>query len=189
MATAEKLERTLQNQTTTARKVYDFVPAKTSLPLKTIIADMRRNQCAIDYSIVEGCLNHLRGEGLVREPMPGHFIRTEGGATRPSPDPVAMMQQDRGHNRATHRDPPARNVLDFNPVEPDPAEPEVVATPDPMVELGRIAGSLRGLASTIEAMAKEIDAAAMACQEKLEQSGDADQKLSQLRSLLGGLVK
>ena len=171
MVTAAKIESAVRELTTQARKVYDLVPITHTMSLKDIIAEAHRQKLNIPPNVIEGCVNSLRGDGLVREPMAGQFVRTR--ASNPSVlAPVAA-------SGAARRDYDAGRLGD------PPASPALVAAPDvapksPIDRIGELAARMRVLAA-------DLEQAALDCQAEIERCGDDSAKLRQLQALLKGV--
>ena len=68
MLSQAKYERILSQQTTTAKKLFDVIPAgTTSLSMKQIISEAGKQGMNNEHSIMAGCLNTLTQAGLLEE--------------------------------------------------------------------------------------------------------------------------
>ena len=76
MLSQVKYERILSQQTTTAKKLFDVIPAgTTSLSMKQIISEAGKQGMNNEHSIMAGCLNTLTQAGLLEETTKGMFRR------------------------------------------------------------------------------------------------------------------
>lgn len=76
MLSQAKYERILSQQTTTAKKLFDVIPAgTTSLTMKQIISEAGKQGMNNEHSIMAGCLNTLTQAGLLEETAKGMFRR------------------------------------------------------------------------------------------------------------------
>lgn len=76
MLSQAKYERILSQQTTTAKKLFDVIPAgTTSMTMKQIISEAGKQGMNNEHSIMAGCLNTLTQAGLLEETAKGMFRR------------------------------------------------------------------------------------------------------------------
>lgn len=141
-----------------ARKVLEAVPVLSPWTKDQIHGELRRQGTGCDRSHVDGCLDNLRGRGLIKEPARGQFIRITGKTTSPQPEEDTVSIQA-----------PAARL-------PTPAE-----TPkkDPLARLAAASQLLRQAAD-------EIDAAALEAAEQVQTAAKDTEKFRQLQALLKG---
>lgn len=147
-----------------ARKVLDAVPVSEPWSKTAIHAEIRRTGTNVDGRIVDGCLETLRGRGLIREPERGLFIRV---TAKPK---VVRLERSQERTDETDETP--------TPAPKEDAMPAPQA--DPLEKMARLAESARKLATEIENVALEIEAQA----EKVRQDTAT---LRQLQTLLKNL--
>lgn len=141
-----------------AKKVLDAVPAQSPWSKDQIAGEMRRLGSGAERNVLDGCLDTLRGRGLIKEPARGHFIRVISKTTtnQPEEDTLTISQ------------PPARL--------PASAQPE---KKDPLSRLAEASKLLRQAAD-------EIDAAALDAAEQVQSAAKDTEKFRQLQALLKG---
>lgn len=140
-----------------ARKVLEVVPVLTAWGKEQIHSELRRQGTGCDRSVVDGCLDNLRGRGLIKEPTRGAFIRVTSKTT-------TTKEEDQVHNQT----PPARLPASAAPAEKDP--------------LARLAAASKLLRQA----ADEIDAAALDAAEQVQTAAKDTEKFRQLQALLKG---
>lgn len=152
----DSIERGL---THVSRKVFQAVPMREQWTRHQIHAELGRQGVNLTHNVVGGCLDSLRGMGLIREPDRGEFIRVVVRAYQPEEPKEAAL--------------PASTLA---PVATKPATHE-----SPLAVLAGLSKDLRGLAD-------RIDAAALDVEERIEALGRDTEKLRQLQALLKGLT-
>lgn len=141
-----------------ARKVLDAVPAQSPWTKDQIAVEMRRLGSGADRQVLEGCLDTLRGRGLVKEPSRGQFVRVISKTTTNQPEEDTL---------STPASLP-RIAIAVPPVEHDP--------------LARLAAASKLLRQA----ADEIDAAALDAAEQVQNAAKDTEKFRQLQALLKG---
>jgi len=144
-----------------AKKVLDAVPAQSPWSKDQIAIEIRRRGSGADRSVLDGCLDSLRGRGLIKEPTRGQFIRVVGKTTTNQPEEDTLSPQT----------PPARL--------PASAAPMPQAEKDPLARLAAASKLLRQAAD-------EIDAAALDAAEQVQTAAKDTEKFRQLQQLLKG---
>jgi len=151
-----KIARISSGLNTIARKVLDAVPAQTIWSKAQIHAELHRIGVSCDRSLVDGCLDNLRGQGLIKEPTRGEFTRvTPKTTTHQTEEPMT-----------THQIPPAR----------PPASP-VPEKKDPLARLAVAAKAMRQAA-------EEVEAAALEAAEMVQKAEQGAEKFRQLQAML-----
>lgn len=172
------------NMTAAAQKVYTAIPAQDEWDHDAIHREMRRLGLHMDFRTMQGCINSLCGAGLVRESRPGgKFARTEvrgKGSKVPQEDYQEVQIEDReprGEPTMATKNAPTTMAAD-----PPPQLPK-----NPVDMLGDLAAKARNLSAQLNSLALEIDSAALAAQDYVEQSDKSTEKLRQLQTLLKSL--
>lgn len=70
-----RMNELVKRLTGIASKVYAAVPCQETWSVEQIISEMHRLGTRSDHSVTAGCLNSLKRDGLVKEPINGRFIR------------------------------------------------------------------------------------------------------------------
>jgi hypothetical protein len=161
MMTPAKQRQLIEGQTAIATKVYDCVPIREAWSIARICTELSATTSTRpDMRVVRGCLERLKDSNLVREIERDTWQRvpTREKETTPMPEPRPTL---------TLAKPPA--------------------TTEPIDLLAGIAQRMRELGSLANAIADDIDTAAIAIAEhEAENTGNLD-KLRQLQSLLKSL--
>lgn len=172
VATERKLAQAAEGVNGVALKVLGAVPIKEQWSKEQIGGELRRLGLNVSPAIVAGCLDTLRGRGLVREPQAGVFIRV---AAR-----VVEIEDARPQRLAPVAEP--AQVVDVA----TPAQP-VDEAAAPADRLGQLGAELRKLSRRLDAVATQIDAAALDAMQALEDARQEGGKLEQLRQMLRSL--
>lgn len=72
---AKQLKRAEDGLTGIAKTILDAVPISGAWNANQIVSELRRVGRQIEHKAVLGCLDSLRGQGLIREPERGLFVR------------------------------------------------------------------------------------------------------------------
>lgn len=147
-----------------ARKVLEAVPIQEPWSNKQIAAELSRHGRNLDMRVVDGCLSHLRDNGLIKACESGAFVRVQA---KPKVVRIDRQAERTDETDETHR--PARR----EDAMPTPQ-------PDPLDKMAQLAAAARQLANDIENVALEIEARAQEIQRDTE-------KLRQLQALLKSL--
>lgn len=154
-----KLTRMESGLNTMAKKVLDAVPIQEQWPKEKIVAELRRTGCNAGINIIEGCLDSLRGSGLIAEPDRGQFVRK---AAKP---------------KITHQELKiVPSISHSSGTEPTPAVTPAVKA-DPFSRIAAMAGNLRTMAADLEAVACDVE-------EMLQTVHKDTEKMRQLQALL-----
>ncbi|MES2973391.1 MAG: hypothetical protein V4757_07270 [Pseudomonadota bacterium] len=82
-----KFSMTERSLTHTARKVFESVPIAEAWTRHQITSELTRKGISLSPNVVSGCLDSLRGQGLIREPDRGLFSRVQVRVAAPDPKP------------------------------------------------------------------------------------------------------
>ena len=155
--TATRL-RILENQQTgIAKKVYAVVPIQEIWSSSQIVSELRRTSSVRDLRMVEGCLNTLKEVGLIREPSPGSFQRMK---------PRELKEE----TVSTH-------------YKPAPTAVDVVPKKEPLDRILGISTKLRALSRDAEALAEDIENAAVEFEERVGSSAKELEVLRRFKDL------
>lgn len=149
-----------RNLTSTARKVFGAVPVQAAWTSQAIYGELTRQGVRLDFAMVEGCLDSLKRDGLVKEVHRGEFQRVE--VTR-TPECCA----------------------DDNPCG-EPAtttRPETMPTPTPDL-LTRMAA----LSTRLREVADEVDELALQAAAEIERAKAGSNRFDKLKELLKDVV-
>lgn len=152
-----------------ARKVYAAVPMVEHWSTAQVLAELRRTGHACDAHVVGGCLDTLRGRGLIREPSRGMFVRV----------PVRLRPA------APAIDEEIAVVAPVVTPQPPVAAPAPVA---PLDRLAQLAAVLRQQARDADALAAKVEEIALDVQLQVDAERAGGEKLRQLQALLKGMV-
>lgn len=163
MTTDRRIQQSMQGATAVALKVLSAVPISEPWSREQIVAELRRTGHVGAVQVVHGCLDNLRGRGLIKEPSAGLFIRVQPRArlSIDQPDEEAMTE----------------------PKPPSGAAPmaQSSAPHDPMATLADLAARLRKMAEAVEDLALDV-------QQQMDSIRADGEKLRQLRELLKGMA-
>lgn len=147
-------------QTTTARKVLDAVPIAEAWPTHSVIAELTRQGMKYSPSVVEGCLNSLKDDGLVKEVHKGEWQR------------VHVPVKESGVDTAS---PDGADALAFAVMTRKQA-------PDLLTRV-------EGISSRLRALADEIDSVALQCAEEIDAAKAGSIRFDQLKRLLKDVIQ
>lgn len=155
----QKLERVEQGINGIAKKVLECCPFQEPWTKEEIAREMRRIGSNAQINVIQGCLDTLRGTGLIKEPERGKFIRVAAKPKEESKPPLVLIKG-----------------------EPMPAEKEktVQIVVDPLSRMAELAEQARAIAKDIEAVALDMEM-------RMERVEKETEKLRQLQSLLKSL--
>ncbi len=158
-----KLARMESGLNVIAKKVLDAVPIQSPWTKNQITAELRRQGCNAERNVIDGCLDTLRGRGIVSEPVRGSFMRTTAKPKAEKPDMKIV------HSIST---PKATMPAPINQQQP--------AKNDELSRLAVIAKSLRATAEELEGIALDVE-------ERIQAAEKDTANLRQLQVLLKGL--
>lgn len=162
---AAKIESAERHISAAARKVLDAVPVGecwTSRQITTEIGKMSGSH--MEIRVVDGCLESLKGDGLVKETQRGLWQRV-------APRPKVVL---------------APKTVEITTVAESAREGKE-ATPtktNPLDQMGELAAGLRALASSLTRMADNIESAALEMASQVQAAKEENKRLEQLRELL-----
>ena len=143
-----------------ARKVLEAVPVQSPWTKDQIMSEMRRQGSGAERNVVEGCLDTLRGRGLIKEPARGAFLRVVSKPAIPTPPEKDAVPATQPTIRAAITVPPEKK--------------------DPLTRFADVAKLLRQAAD-------ELDAAALDAAEEVQAAAKDTERFRQLQSLLKGI--
>lgn len=146
-----------------AKKVLSAVPIQETWTKDQIAVELRRQGCGADRHVLDGCLDSLRGRGLITEPVRGSFTRI---AARPKADQPEI--------KIVHS-------ISSKPKEPMPT-PQHQAT-QKIEHLPRIAD----IAKILRQTADELESIALEVEERIQTAEKDTANLRQLQALLKGI--
>ncbi len=150
-----KIARITSGLNTIARKVLDAVPAQAIWSKAQIHAELHRVGVSCDRSLVDGCLDNLRGQGLIKEPTRGCFTRVTPKTTTTYTEEPMPNTQTRASVTQIH-------------------QPE---KQDPLARLAEAAKMMR-------LAAEEVEAAALEAAELVQKAEQGAAKFRQLQAML-----
>lgn len=165
---ATSLKRAVGNLTVAAKKVYDSVPLAEAWAVTQIHNEIARQGHNLVRTLVEGCLQSLKDDGLVKEPKRGFFVKTP--IKEKTYEPPTLMEFADTSIKA-----PKLSVVKAK--EP----PMVLTSLSPFIE------KFRDLAKEANALADQLEEAVLKLDDDVKQNSEAATKLAQLQSLLKGI--
>jgi hypothetical protein len=168
--TPSKIVRIESSLNSAAQAVLEAVPIQEAWSLTAIVSELKRQGRNPDLRHVDGCLNALVDQKLVRQPEPGHFTRVSARAPA-----KASREELRALVAETHE------AL-------KPKEEVATGTLDKLAELAK---GLRAMSLAIAEAASQIDDVALEVEGRLQQIGADSAQLQELRKVLrsiGGLA-
>lgn len=149
-----------QNLSAVAKKVLCAVPIGEPWSKNQIRKEIARSSGHVENRTVDGCLQSLCESGVIREPLPGMFVRVKVTETR---EPIRLV-----------KDPPMKTAV-------SPILATTKAKSDNLEAIADIAKRLRGIAS-------EVEEIGIAMQSEVSSSAAESAKLAQLKDLLKSLT-
>lgn len=159
-----KFHSRLAAQSTTARRIFDFVPKQEAWPIHYIVRELHRAGISTAPDIIQGCLCALREAGLVKEVHKNSWRAVEVRVSQQQPEAPTDDEDD--------------DVVDQTK---KPNEPVVV---DTLTSISNEAARLRHQAKELEASAKRLDDIALTIEQQRLSDAAAVRKFEQLRELL-----
>lgn len=165
-----KMQRLLAGQSATARKVFEAVPIQEPWSAQKIRAELERtgaSGCTI--SVVRACVCQLYEAGLIRQPIPGLYLR----------EAIELKPQ------ASDVKEPVMNAS----LQPKETQPTGTRCPlDLLGELSAEAVSIsEDFSKRMRGLAQKIDSTALAIAQDQERNTESLAKLQQLQQLLKSL--
>lgn len=164
-----------------AQKVFDATPISEFWSVGQVASELRRRGHNVDGRTVQGCLEAAVDAGLARREAGqnrGKSQRYRRVEVRPDPPSLPPIDLDR---LVQPKNQTLAQVIRQPRTEPMPS-PKTAA---PLLDrMASIAASLRRHAKDSEALAAEIEDAALAAQQQVEAASADGAKLRQLQSLM-----
>lgn len=153
-----RMRQAMEGVTSIAQRVLEAVPIQEPWSKAQIVAELKRTGSSASVEVVHGCLNNLRGKGLISEPESGKFIRVQ----------------------ARKKQPAAEQPQDVKETMTAPAPEPKVETDTALDRLAKLSGELIKRAAEIEEIALDVA-------QQIERVQADSEKLRQLQALLKGL--
>lgn len=169
-----KYLRLVGQLTTTCRKVFDAIPKQEAWTAPLIFAELKREGVKLDFAMVEGCLNSLVRDGLVRESKRGQFQAVH----EPPKTTMAEALLD-AVSHVTALDPPT----DLDDEEEPPMAGTALNT-KPLSEIDELLARMGNLSGVLRAAAQEVDDVALQVAGALERSKGNNAQLEALKATL-----
>lgn len=163
-ARAARIESEL---TGSAKKVFECVPCEETWTTLQVAGELRRQGVSLDIRYIQGALNSLVDQGLIKEPQTRCYCRAKPGKT---------VQAERPITAAAVAVPTPTIQLVADNTQPAQAEP-----PQLLEKFAALAGELRLFAAKVEDLALEVET-------RLQTGGEADQQLKQMKNLLRAIA-
>lgn len=161
----KKQSALLRKQTIVAKRIFELIPIQEPVSKNSIVAECRRQGHTADKRIVEGVLDSLVGDGLVKEPRLGEFVRA------PVSKPVIVPTLKEHHKEEA----PVTKAVSITKNK----------TLEPTEELLRLAEIAEGLSNEVQALAEKINEASLSLEEKMA----SDQKELELFRQFKAMMK
>lgn len=160
--------------TSVARKVLEAVPIAESWVTSRIINELARLGMKYSPSIVEGCLNSLSEDGLVKEVHKGEWKRVtiDSRSVTGKPGPAPCDPPDAGVDMA--RD--GADALHYAVVTAKAAQPDLLTR-------------MAALANRLRQDADDLDELALAVAEEIENAKAGSSRFDQLKRLLKDVIQ
>lgn len=162
-------QQMLAGQTALARKVFQVVPIQQHWAALEIHRALQVSKTSsAEFPAVRACLGALKEQGLIREPVNGHFQRT------------AATQKSR--NDQTMSKPATQTVVSIKKTEGNALDALAALSGDVLLLADDFGKRMKAMAARIEEVALSVAA---------EQEGNAEAlgKLKQLQALLKGIAQ
>jgi len=160
-------QQMLAGQTALARKVFEVVPIQQYWSALDIHNALKASEVSTtQFRVVRACLSELKDQGLIREPVNGHFQRT---AATPKPRKEQTMSK-----------PAAQTVVSIKKTEAGALDALAALSGEVTVLADEFGRRMKVMAGRIEEVALSV---------ATEQEGNAEAlgKLKQLQALLKGI--
>ena len=170
VVTETKFNSIYRGVTEQAKKVYQAVPITEHWTIGQVMVELHRTGSAKDQRVVNGCLNSLKEVGLIKEPAPGLWVRTE---VRTKPLQVVPAPQQSKEETTV---PPINT-------QPAPQKTDVTA----LERIGGLSSQVLVIIQSLHQLAADIEATAIEVEEQMEKINRDSATLKQLQQLLKGL--
>jgi hypothetical protein len=182
--TPKKFKLTLDGMSAICIKLFDHVPIQEAWTANQITTAMRRQAgTSPDLKTVTGCLNSLKEAGLVKETERGLFRQV---VPRETPAPIGEHIASLPKVPIT-ASPSFTGTLTTTAIaeRPEPLwTPALAREASPAQTFGVIADGLRIQAAGLLKKADEMDAAALAFEQQIEDANKRLERFNQLKALL-----
>lgn len=161
-------QQMLAGQTAIARKVFELVPIQEAWHASDIYGALRASSTGADTRAVRRCLGELKDQGLIREPVNGHFQRA---AVTIKPKREQVMPQET-----------KKTVIALK-------KPEIAALDALATLSGEVISLADEMGERMKRMAARIEEVALSVEAEREGNAEAVAKLKQLQTLLKGIAQ
>ena len=163
-----------------AKKVYHAVPIEDSWSVAQIMAELARTTGQRDHRIVSGCLNSLKGAGLVRELPNNTWARIEVRAKVPQAKTVTANAEF---------EPPAKETketkeTEMPPINTQPAPQKAASDVTPLERIGGLSQQVLTIIQSMHQLAADIEATAIEVEEQMEKIEKDTALLRQFQQLI-----
>lgn len=165
---ATRQQQMLAGQTALARKVFEFVPIQQCWTALDIYNALIAKTSSAQFRPVRACLGQLKDQGLIREPVNGHFQRA---AATPKPKREQVMSKE--SNQA---------VVSIK-------KPEIGALDALAALSGEVISLSDEIGKRMKALSARIEEVALSVETEREGNAEAAGKLKQLQALLKGITQ
>lgn len=155
MTSAAKLSRLENELSGTALKVFECVPCDETWSTNQIASELYRQHKAVEHRFLQGALNALVEQNLIKEPSFRMYTRNKPGKVVPMPTP----------ERA------AAHVAQVQAIARD-EEPMPL-----LLKFAELSSQMRLMAAKIEDLALEVEG-------QIQNSGEAAEQLKKLQTIL-----
>lgn len=169
---AKIMESTINGLSAIAKKVYDAVPIEAPYNTNAICAAMRQAGCGtVDIRTVQGCLNGLIADGLIKEPNPGRFIKPAKKKKQPEDKKIIEFAE-------TSKPHIVEKQEMTNQIANKPQGKSAIEL------LSDLSDRVSSLSKALKQIVDDIDAAAIELSDSMKKNRDDAEKLKQLQALL-----
>lgn len=186
---ASRFEQIYSGLTDVAKKVYTATTLNEEWAISAINGEMRRKGQSIDRSVTAGCLVSLKSQGLVKEPLPGHFIRVAikhptANDSEFSPEPKATANTKVEFTQTNQEEAPEKEQSKMTQQSADKKPSNL----NPIDRLEMISVRVTEMMESLKKLADDIDEAALDMTAQLEAKEAELVKFRQLQALLKGIA-
>lgn len=158
--------------TSVAKKVYEVTPIAESWSAGQICQELLRTGSSVDPRVISGCISALVHAGIVLQQGPDAYRRTP---VRPKPERAAPLAQPETMAKPTPTTTPPPAV---------PAAAKLTDPAGPIDKLGALSSRVSNMVELLQALAIDIDTAALEIEEQIQAKNAETAKLRQLQALL-----
>ncbi len=188
--TPQRYATLVRKLTGIATKVLDAVPSSEAKTAKEICSTLYLQGMRADIHVVEGCLNSLKQDGLIKEPTQGHFIKVHMNKPSTVTKKIPIPGMD-------VTPPPNAEVPLVKTPTPEPGVKDTLSSANQLaVKLKAVHALLGGLQKTVAEVVsivadleEEVEDFGLQAEERIEKAERDTAKLKQLQALLKGIAE